>query len=67
MRVCCLPCFERTGRLVPATNKGDTWRCDDCAEAAYQRQQDGDAAAFHGGSGAFTNSERTEEARRLKR
>lgn len=38
MRVCCLSCWHRHGRFVPAVNLGDIWRCDNCAEAAWLRQ-----------------------------
>lgn len=37
--LCCLTCWHRHGTLVPATNLGDVWRCDNCAEAVWLRQQ----------------------------
>ena len=50
MTICCLPCYHRHDRFVPATNHGDVWRCADCAEAVAMRQAEADMAGYHGGS-----------------
>jgi hypothetical protein len=38
--LCCLTCWHRHERLVPAVNQGDKWRCDNCAEAIWLRSQE---------------------------
>ena len=50
MTICCKPCYEEHGEFVPATNRGDVWRCESCAEAVWERNQARDVEAFHGAS-----------------
>lgn len=50
MRICCVPCYTRRGVLVTATNRGDVWRCEECAEAVAMGQAESDMASYHGGA-----------------
>ena len=62
MTVCCKPCYEARGVFVPATNLGDVWRCDSCAEAVYERHQESDMSSYHGGS-SWRDSAQLERAK----